>query len=174
MEAAKRTKSKTPTLPQPSPAPTRDNFIFEVPVQAPAWPRTPPLAPVNSFTKRQLSLEEWMALKPVIERLYIHENKTYEEVAKYLGRNHNFEPTYVQSCLFSLWTSSANELGRRRQFESRTKIWGLKKNTRLVDRKNILKKSESNDIGADGTVKVTPQKLKRWGKQILKPRKTGK
>jgi len=43
--------------------------------------------------KGTLSKEEWLALKPLIHRLYIEENKTYPQVAASLQASHDFRPT---------------------------------------------------------------------------------
>ena len=52
-----------------------------------------PAPPLNSISKRQLKPEEWTALKPVIEQLYIVEGKTFEKVASILQEHYNFYPT---------------------------------------------------------------------------------
>jgi len=55
-----------------------------------------PLTQASTTSYRpQLSTEEWAALRPEIERLYIHEEQTFEHVAAYLRDHHNFNPTYV-------------------------------------------------------------------------------
>jgi hypothetical protein len=37
--------------------------------------------------------EQWRALKPLIQRLYIDENQTFTKVAEYLQEHHGFNPT---------------------------------------------------------------------------------
>src|SRR5271168_4554662 len=44
--------------------------------------------------RQQLSRDEWEALKPLIRRLYIEENKSFQYIAIVLRDNHNFLPTY--------------------------------------------------------------------------------
>lgn len=45
--------------------------------------------------RRQLKPEEWEALRPVVEQLFIREKKTYREVAAILRDQHDFNPSYV-------------------------------------------------------------------------------
>lgn len=51
-----------------------------------------PDAPSISL-RRQLTPEEWAAFRPIIERLYMHQNKTFKQVATILRNEYNFEPT---------------------------------------------------------------------------------
>jgi hypothetical protein len=37
--------------------------------------------------------EQWLALRPLIYRLYIGENQTFTKVAEYLQEHHGFNPT---------------------------------------------------------------------------------
>lgn len=37
--------------------------------------------------------EKWLALKPIIQQLYIDEGQTFREVAEYLREHHDFDPT---------------------------------------------------------------------------------
>jgi Clr5 domain len=37
--------------------------------------------------------EQWLALKPVIQQLYVEEGRTFAKVAEYLQENHGFDPT---------------------------------------------------------------------------------
>jgi hypothetical protein len=50
---------------------------------------------VSNATKlqRQLSGEEWNELRPLIQRLYITEKKTFLEVSDILSKYHGFRPT---------------------------------------------------------------------------------
>jgi len=45
--------------------------------------------------RKQYSKEEWEAQKPIIEQLYIVEEKTFKRVINILRTKHNFFPTYV-------------------------------------------------------------------------------
>lgn len=49
----------------------------------------------STTTRKLLSAEEWLALRPLIEQLYIKERKTFPEVRDILRDNYNFEPTSV-------------------------------------------------------------------------------
>jgi hypothetical protein len=49
-----------------------------------------------SHTKQRREMypkEQWLALKPIIQRLYLEESQTYNEVADYLHEYHDFSPT---------------------------------------------------------------------------------
>ena len=37
--------------------------------------------------------EQWLALRPIIQRLYVDEGQTFVKVAEYLHEQHNFNPT---------------------------------------------------------------------------------
>jgi hypothetical protein len=63
--------------------------------------------------------EQWLALKPVIQRLYIDENQTFPKVAEYLDQNHGFKPT-------------------KKQFFGRISEWGFEKNVKRDERRAIL------------------------------------
>jgi hypothetical protein len=63
--------------------------------------------------------EQWLALKPVIQRLYIDENQTFTKVAEYLDQNHGFKPT-------------------KKQFLRRISEWGFEKNVKRDERRAIL------------------------------------
>jgi hypothetical protein len=48
----------------------------------------------ESIARRKMySKEQWLALKPLIHRLYIDENQTFTKVAEYLQEHHGFNPT---------------------------------------------------------------------------------
>jgi len=49
--------------------------------------------PLRPGIRKQLGREEWEALRPLIEQLYIKERKTYPEVRDILRDEHDFEPT---------------------------------------------------------------------------------
>jgi hypothetical protein len=42
----------------------------------------------NTYPKQQ-----WLALKPIIEQLYVNEGQTFSKVAEYLRAHHAFSPT---------------------------------------------------------------------------------
>jgi hypothetical protein len=37
--------------------------------------------------------EQWLALRPIIQRLYVDEGQTFLKVAEYLHEHHDFNPT---------------------------------------------------------------------------------
>jgi hypothetical protein len=48
----------------------------------------------GNITKRKMyPKEQWLALKPLIHRLYIDENQSFTKVAKYLQEHYGFNPT---------------------------------------------------------------------------------
>jgi hypothetical protein len=47
----------------------------------------------NSASRKMYPKEQWLALKPLIHRLYIDENQTFTKVAEYLQEHHGFNPT---------------------------------------------------------------------------------
>jgi hypothetical protein len=40
--------------------------------------------------------EQWLALKPIIQQLYVDEGQTFRKVAEYLHEYHDFNPTQVR------------------------------------------------------------------------------
>lgn len=49
----------------------------------------------TKLVKRQLTKDEWDALKPDIRKLYIDENKSFSQVSSVLKNDHQFNPTLV-------------------------------------------------------------------------------
>jgi hypothetical protein len=47
----------------------------------------------NIAKRKMYPKEQWLALKPLIHRLYIDENQTFTKVAEYLQEHHGFNPT---------------------------------------------------------------------------------
>jgi hypothetical protein len=43
--------------------------------------------------RQQLSRQEWEVLKPLIERLYIEEDRTFAYIADFLSTQNKFRPT---------------------------------------------------------------------------------
>ena len=131
---------------------TTSGFSFAAPPIAPAWQNfAADFSKPKSPYRRQISPLEWESLKPTIERMFIFEGKTYNEIAEYFRKSHNFNPS-------------------KRQFEGKTTRWGFRKNTRKADRQIILSKLGEGDgaipiEGGRAIVKLTRQKLKRWEKE---------
>jgi hypothetical protein len=52
----------------------------------------------NANPRREMyPKEQWLALKPIIQQLYVNEGQTFNEVAQYLHEYHDFSPSYVMS-----------------------------------------------------------------------------
>jgi hypothetical protein len=49
------------------------------------------------------SKEQWQALKPIIEQLYVVEGQTFVKVAQYLVKHHNFRVTEVKETFLFLF-----------------------------------------------------------------------
>jgi hypothetical protein len=47
----------------------------------------------TSARRKMFPKEQWLALKPVIKRLYVDEGQTFGNVAEYLYEHHRFNPT---------------------------------------------------------------------------------
>lgn len=99
--------------------------------------------------RQVLSKDRWEELKPLIHRLYIDENKKFQEVAAILRDSYGFLPT-------------------KKQFDTRVKSWGLKKNLSQSERHAVIK---SGVIGRDGKV-PSMRSRKRWEKEFEKLRST--
>ncbi|KAF7857298.1 hypothetical protein EAF04_009539 [Stromatinia cepivora] len=80
---------------------------------------------LNTEGLKVLSSEEWLKFKPIIQRLYINENKTFKVVAGKLLSEVGFCPT-------------------KRQFTRKIEEWGLKKNFRKAERKFLLQNGNPN------------------------------
>jgi len=69
-------------------APTADEFDVKILPNSSLWP-------ADKTLRKQLKPEEWEELRPVIKKLFIDENKTYDKVAAFLRHRNDFHPTYV-------------------------------------------------------------------------------
>lgn len=49
--------------------------------------------------KRPISTQEWEDVKPLIQRVYLDENKPFPYLARILRTEHGFEPTYAHLSL---------------------------------------------------------------------------
>jgi hypothetical protein len=58
----------------------------------------PPVQAPRSRTRVKLSMSgrEWEDVKPLIQRVYLDENKPFLYLARILRAEHGFEPTYAQ------------------------------------------------------------------------------
>ncbi|PMD15309.1 TPR-like protein [Hyaloscypha hepaticicola] len=89
---------------------------------------------------------QWESLKPLIQRIYIGENKPFPYLAKILHEEHGFEPT-------------------KRQFSGQVKKWGFRKNVSRSERRTMLQNlPETSGNPATGLQdrRVGQGKLKNW------------
>jgi hypothetical protein len=80
-------------LPSTTPAPAMELLPEQLLAQSlphPAARSVPGRGGLQLYSK-----EQWEAQKPIIRRLYNHENKPYNRVVDILGAEHNFFPTYA-------------------------------------------------------------------------------
>ncbi|KAE9362669.1 hypothetical protein N431DRAFT_525010 [Stipitochalara longipes BDJ] len=96
--------------------------------------------------------EQWLALKPAIQRLYIEEGQTFTQVAEHLDQHHGFKPT-------------------KKQFFRRVKEWGLEKNVKQDERRAILEslgygmKEEDFEARKLRGRRLDKAKIERWKKR---------
>jgi hypothetical protein len=53
----------------------------------------PTKLPVMNQRRERYPKEQWLALKPIIEQLYVKEGQTLTKVVEYLAEHHDFYPT---------------------------------------------------------------------------------
>jgi Clr5 domain len=93
--------------------------------------------------------EQWLALKPLIYRLYITEKQTFTKVAQHLYRYHEFNPT-------------------KKQFLRKAKEWGFEKNVRKEERMAILETIDGEGQFEERILrgrKLDKAKIERWRKR---------
>jgi hypothetical protein len=105
-----------------------------------------PLSVKRSTPRQVLSKDQWEELKPIIDRLYMKENRTFRQISGILGESYGFAPT-------------------KTQFNIRLKQWGFKKNASRQNRLEFL-----NNPDKLGTIEraVKPTTRKRWEKEFQK------
>ena len=127
------------------------------------------------------SKEIWEALKPLIQRIYIDENKPFTYLQTILTTEHNFCPTYEFSFLYSprplLFdnTQKADVKFRKRQYSRKIEKWGFRKNVTRSERRVILQNlngSEPEGVTRITGRQVTSTKIERWRRQQLTGRGT--
>lgn len=114
---------------------------------------------------KQLSLEQWEQLKPVIEDLYIRKSQTREEITAYLTEHYAFTPTYVHihSQLNGIWWPFSQN-----QFEKAIAKWKLRKYTTKEERDLLMtdgQRIQRKVIVNGRTVDVGERKKRRWERQ---------
>ncbi|KAN0096649.1 hypothetical protein V8E51_015454 [Hyaloscypha variabilis] len=98
------------------------------------------------------SKEQWQALKPVIERLYVTEGQTFIKVVEYLREHHGVKPT-------------------KKQFLRRISEWGFQKNVKRGERRAILEGlgRAVTEGGFEARIlrgrKLDKAKIERWKKR---------
>jgi hypothetical protein len=102
-------------------------------------------APAQPITRKVLSRDAWEALKPVIQRLYIEEGKTFRRISIILRDQYGFTPT-------------------KAQFDKRVAHWGFKKNASQSERRAILQ-GERYNVGEGGKM-VNQGTRERWEKEF--------
>jgi len=96
--------------------------------------------------------EQWLAVKPVIQHLYVDEGHTFLQVAEYLDRHHGFKPT-------------------KKQFLTRVKEWGFQKNVKQSERRAILERFRDGVRIGDFEARklrgrrLDKAKIERWRKR---------
>jgi len=120
-----------------------------------------------SLHAREVTKKDWEALKPLIVKLYITDNKTLPQVREILKDTRGLIITYVL-LVWLLHDSVYLQVSRRKQFQIKAKEWKLQKYTSKSERHAIIQKlacsSDDNAIGAamPPGIKVTEQKVARW------------
>lgn len=66
----------------------------------------------RSRGKRSISEQEWEDVKPLIQRVYLDENKPFPYLAYILRTEHGFEPTYAHLSLY-ISPVESNSLNKR-------------------------------------------------------------
>ncbi|PMD30601.1 hypothetical protein L207DRAFT_641537 [Hyaloscypha variabilis F] len=103
---------------------------------------------VNHGTQA-MTKQQWDNLKPLIEQIYIEENRPFPYLAEVLRKDHGFEP-------------------KKRQFARKIDEWGFRKNISRGERRMILQRvlthpSEEADDFRDRRLKA--RKLNNWRKR---------
>ncbi|KAE9376184.1 TPR-like protein [Stipitochalara longipes BDJ] len=98
---------------------------------------------------REATRLRWEELKPLIQRVYIDEDRPYPYLATLLRTEHRFETT-------------------KRQFSRKIQEWGFRKNVSGSERREILQSLPEHDITSTLYAKdprLKPEKLKSWRKR---------
>jgi len=105
-----------------------------------------PVGPAK--TPRQvLSKEDWEELKPLIQRLYIEEKKTFRRICTILSHSHGFTPT-------------------KRQFGAKIHQWGFKKNTTREERRRIVRGPGGQSAITINGKEIDRKTRERWEKEF--------
>ncbi|PMD45824.1 TPR-like protein [Hyaloscypha variabilis F] len=103
----------------------------------------------RTLGSREATRLRWEELKPLIQRVYIDEDKPYPYLANLLRTEHRFETT-------------------KRQFSRKIVEWGFRKNVSGSERRVILQSLPDQDIPAILYAKdprLKPEKVRSWRKR---------
>ncbi|KAH8769288.1 hypothetical protein BGZ57DRAFT_466020 [Hyaloscypha finlandica] len=131
-----------------SPASSHDIFDEQEDASSTMIPGLGKKAETNA-RRKMYPKEQWIALKPLIYRLYITESRTFIKVAQYLREHHGFNPT-------------------KKQFLRRAKEWGFEKNVKKEERRAILETVEGEGQFEERMLRgrrLDKAKLERWRKR---------
>ena len=92
--------------------------------------------------KREISRQQWEEMKPLIQRVYIRENKTFRQLKNILRVEYGVEPTYGSLSYCSVVDIGLHEgvlMGLSgHQFSRKVDEWGFKKNVSGSERRKML------------------------------------
>lgn len=123
----------------------------------------------RSLGVREAARQRWEELKPLIQRVYIEEDRPYPYLANLLLTQHGFETTY--GCKFTpynIWGSDTNGCVRKRQFSRKIAEWGFRKNVSSSERRGILQSLPDCNVPSSlypGDPRLKPEKLRSWRKR---------
>jgi hypothetical protein len=123
----------------------------------------------RAFGVREASRQRWESLKPLIQRVYIEEDRPYHYLAHLLKTQHGFATTYdFQVLLYSRAGLAANEYNRKRQFSRKIIEWEFRKNVSSFERREILQTlPEDTSYSAldSKDLRLKPEKIRNWRKR---------
>jgi hypothetical protein len=128
--------------------------------------------------KREISRQQWEEMKPLIQRVYIRENKTFRQLKNILQVEYGVEPTYgsLSHCLvvdIGLHEGVLTEISGH-QFSRKVNEWGLKKNVSGSERRKILQgpPNRSRPLLETQYPRINSGKLQNWRKRYRKEEST--
>jgi hypothetical protein len=125
--------------------------------------------------KREISKQQWEKMKPLIQRVYIKENRPFRHLKNILRAEYGVEPTYgslpyhpVVDIILLEGRLMRNDSGH--QFSRRVTEWGLRKNISCSERRKMLQnpRTLSNPILETQDQRVNSGKLQNWRKRYRK------
>ncbi|PMD57804.1 uncharacterized protein K444DRAFT_24743 [Hyaloscypha bicolor E] len=112
----------------------------------------PTRLPEMNQRRERYPKEQWLALKSIIEQLYVKEGQTLTKVVEYLAEHHDFYPTTKP---FKRWISE----------------WGFEKNVKRDERRAILERlgTTARAVDFQATMlrgrRLDKAKIERWRKR---------